>query len=110
MVADPARVARAVTNLLDNAAKHGEGPVEVTVTAGSVTVRDHGRGLDPGERDDVFRRFSRGVHGRESPGSGLGLAIVRQTATLHGGEVEVLDHPDEGAIFVFSLPVLEAGA
>lgn len=110
VVADPARVARAVTNLLDNAAKHGEGPVEVAVTAGSVTVRDHGRGLDPSERDEVFRRFSRGVHGRESPGSGLGLAIVRQTATLHGGEVEVLDHPDEGAIFVFSLPVLEAGA
>lgn len=37
-------------------------------------------------------------------------ARSRQTATLLGGEVEVLDHPDEGAIFVFSLPVLEAGA
>ena len=84
----PARLDRAVTNLLDNAAKWSPagGQIEVRVRDGEVSVRDHG----PGHRRDadlpyVFDRFYRAPAARGLPGSGLGLAIVRQVAESHGG-------------------------
>ncbi|HET9072988.1 MAG TPA: HAMP domain-containing sensor histidine kinase [Solirubrobacteraceae bacterium] len=101
----PERLARAVNNLLDNAAKHaGGGPVEVRVDAGGVQVRDHGRGIDPSDLPHIFDRFYRGVNSRSTQGSGLGLAIVRQTAQLHGGGVHAQNAPDGGAIFRLELP------
>ena len=86
--AAPERVARALNNLLDNAAAHsGDGPVEVLVGPGSFSVRDHGSGLREEEAERVFDRFYRGRDGRSRPGSGLGLAIVRQVAEAHGDSV-----------------------
>jgi two-component system sensor histidine kinase MprB len=85
----PATIERAVSNLLDNAAKFSppDGEVEVTVRDGEVTVRDHGPGIDEEDLPFVFDRFYRAPAARGRPGSGLGLAIVRQVAEAHGGTV-----------------------
>jgi two-component system sensor histidine kinase MprB len=85
----PARLERAVANLLENAAKFGggSGPVEVRVADGAVTVRDHGPGFREEDLPHVFDRFYRSPGARRLPGSGLGLAIVRQIAEAHGGRV-----------------------
>ena len=85
----PSTIERAVANLLDNAAKWSPpgGDVEVGVRDGSVTVRDHGPGIDEEDLPYVFDRFYRASSARGLPGSGLGLAIVRQVAEAHGGAV-----------------------
>jgi two-component system, OmpR family, sensor histidine kinase MprB len=85
----PATVERAVSNLLDNAAKWSRpgGVVEVTLHDGELTVRDHGPGIDEGDLPFVFDRFYRAPAARGMPGSGLGLAIVRQVAEAHGGTI-----------------------
>ena len=91
------RLARAVTNLLDNAAKWSPagGVVEVSVAEGEVTVRDHGPGIAPEDSPRVFDRFWRASTARQLPGSGLGLSIVKQVAESHGGSV-TLEHPSDG--------------
>jgi two-component system sensor histidine kinase MprB len=85
----PSTIERAISNLLDNAAKWSPpgGEVEVTVRDGDVVVRDHGPGIDPDDLPFVFDRFYRAPAARGLPGSGLGLAIVRQVAESHGGTV-----------------------
>ncbi|MBA3788276.1 MAG: HAMP domain-containing protein [Actinobacteria bacterium] len=85
----PATIERAISNLLDNAAKWSPpgGQVEVVVHDGEVTVRDHGPGIDEQDLPFVFDRFYRATAARSMPGSGLGLAIVRQVAETHGGSV-----------------------
>jgi two-component system sensor histidine kinase MprB len=85
----PASIERAVANLLDNAAKWSPpvGEVDVSVHDGTVTVRDHGPGIDEEDLPFVFDRFYRARSARRLPGSGLGLAIVKQVAEAHGGSV-----------------------
>ena len=94
------RVARAVANLLDNAAKWSPAGsvVEVTVRHGSVSVRDHGPGFAETDLPRVFERFYRADAARGTPGSGLGLAIVRQVAELHGGSVQASNAAGGGAV------------
>jgi two-component system sensor histidine kinase MprB len=86
----PNTIARAVSNLLDNAAKWSPpgSKVEVEVREGQVIVRDHGPGIDDDDLPHVFDRFYRAPAARKLPGSGLGLAIVKQVAEAHGGGVE----------------------
>jgi two-component system sensor histidine kinase MprB len=93
----PSTIERAVANLLDNAAKWSPpgSDVEVGVDDGTVTVRDHGPGIDDEDLPYVFDRFYRARAARGLPGSGLGLAIVRQVATAHGGTV-VAEHAEGG--------------
>ena len=93
---DPERLARAVGNLVDNAAKYSpaNGLVEVSVDDGELAVRDRGPGIPEDEAPHVFERFYRGARARGRPGSGLGLAIVKQVADGHGGSVSV--EPAEG--------------
>ena len=85
----PATIERAVSNLLDNAAKWSppDGEIEVTVRDGELTVRDHGPGIDEEDLPYVFDRFYRAPTARGMPGSGLGLAIARQVAEANGGSV-----------------------
>ena len=106
----PARLARAINNLLDNAARHSPdgGSVEITVDAVGVTVRDHGPGVVPADLPYVFDRFFRGANSRGRQGSGLGLAIVRQVTEQHGGTASVANAPDGGAVFTLRLPVTPA--
>ena len=79
---DGAALGRALTNLVDNARRHGRGRITVTVAESNgfatLSVEDEGDGIAPADRERVFERFA----GR---GSGLGLAIVRATAERHGG-------------------------
>jgi len=107
----PARLERAINNLLDNAARHSPagGTVEITVDADGVCVRDHGPGVAEQDLPYVFDRFFRGTHARGRQGSGLGLAIVRQVTEQHGGTATAANAPDGGAIFTLHLPVLGAG-
>jgi two-component system sensor histidine kinase MprB len=93
----PSAIERAVSNLLDNAAKWSPpgAEIEVTVSGGEVTVRDHGPGIAEHDRPYVFDRFYRAESARGMPGSGLGLAIVRQVAEAHGGSVAV-EQPEGG--------------
>jgi len=107
----PSRLERAVANLLDNASKWSppRAPVEVTVSAGTVAVRDHGQGIDDADLPLVFDRFYRAAAARALPGSGLGLAIVRQVAESHGGRVSVERPSDGGALLRLELPVIDEG-
>jgi two-component system sensor histidine kinase MprB len=102
----PARLDRAVANLLDNAAKWGPAGGEVTVALrdGELTVRDRGPGIAASDLPHVFERFYRAPGARGTPGSGLGLAIVRQVAELHGGSVEARAAEGGGALLALTLP------
>ena len=106
----PARLERAINNLLDNAARHSlpGGTIEVTVDGEGVTVRDHGPGVPEEDLPYVFDRFFRGTTSRGAQGSGLGLAIVRQVTAQHGGTATVSNAPDGGAVFTLHLPVVAA--
>jgi two-component system sensor histidine kinase MprB len=108
----PGRVARAVSNLIDNAAKWSPagGTVEIDVDGGAVTVRDHGPGIDPADQPRIFDRFYRSPAARTMPGSGLGLAIVKQVADSHGGTVSSDAPPGGGARFILRFPTAAAPA
>jgi two-component system, OmpR family, sensor histidine kinase MprB len=97
---EPERIARAVSNLLDNASKWSPagGTIEVVLAEGTVSVRDHGRGFAEQDLPHVFDRFYRASDARSTTGSGLGLAIVRQAAESHGGAVEALNARDGGGM------------
>jgi signal transduction histidine kinase len=79
---DRAALERALGNLIENARRHGSGPITVSVARhdrlATLSVEDQGAGIAAADRERVFERF----YGR---GSGLGLAIVRATAERHGG-------------------------
>jgi signal transduction histidine kinase len=107
---DPDRVRQIVGNLLDNAAKHGGDPAEITVALRhgegrtEIGVRDRGSGLPPGLRAHVFDRF---VRGRSSGahGMGLGLYLSRLVADRLHAELSVRDAPGGGAEFLLRLPL-----
>jgi two-component system sensor histidine kinase MprB len=100
---------RAVTNLLDNAAKWSPdgGHVTVRLSDGVLTVDDEGPGIPPEERERIFDRFWRSADSRTLPGSGLGLAIVRQVAERHAGTVQAAENVGGGARLVLKLPGTE---
>ena len=104
----PSTIERAVSNLLDNAAKWSPtgGEIEVTVNGGETTVRDHGPGIDAADAPFVFDRFYRAPTARGMPGSGLGLAIVRQVAEAHGGTVSAEAAEGGGTRMRLRLPEL----
>jgi two-component system sensor histidine kinase MprB len=103
----PASLERAIGNLLDNAAKWSPpgGQVEVCVSDGAVTVRDHGPGIAEEDLPFVFDRFYRSQAARTLPGSGLGLAIVRQVAETHGGTITAERAEDGGTRMTLRLAV-----
>jgi two-component system sensor histidine kinase MprB len=105
----PGRLDRAVTNLLDNAAKWSPdgGQIEVRVRDGELCVRDHGPGIEDADLPYVFDRFYRAAAARRLPGSGLGLAIVRQVAESHGGTVVAERANGGGAQMRLKLPVAD---
>ncbi|MFF0017782.1 sensor histidine kinase [Streptomyces sp. NPDC005374] len=95
--AEPAALERAVVNILDNAVKFSPaaGTIEVQLSGGVLTVRDHGPGIPAEELPHVFDRFWRSPSARALPGSGLGLSIVARTVEQAGGQV-TLDHAEGG--------------
>lgn len=102
----PARLDRAVINLLENAVAWGpeHEPVEVMLADGVLSVRDHGPGFQVEDAGRLFDRFYRSARTRGLPGSGLGLAIVKQVAETHGGTVTAARADGGGARFTLTLP------
>ncbi len=100
----PDAVRRAVTNLVDNARRHGRHvalaalPQERGVL---VTVDDDGPGVPRARREDVFRAFQSGTGG----GTGLGLTIARDIVRAHGGDIVLKDSPLGGLRACIRLPV-----
>lgn len=103
--ADADRLTQVLSNLLENAVRHGGGQVTVTVETDQYEVRfdvsDEGPGIAPEHRALVFSRFwqARNRHG----GNGLGLYVVHGLVRAHGGRIEVLDQ-QHGATFRVTLP------
>ncbi|CCK31364.1 two-component sensor [Streptomyces davaonensis JCM 4913] len=111
--ADPDKVDQVLSNLLENAVRHGEGTVTIDVTptaspregedtGTSVTVSDEGSGIPEESMNRVFTRFWRGS---KRGGTGLGLYIVKGIVEAHGGTITVGRAVSGGAEFRFTLPV-----
>lgn len=111
----PVMLTRAVSNLVENAAKfdrEGRGPIEIRVagparpgTPGTVRVEvlDRGPGIAEGDLIRVFDRFYRAADARSLPGSGLGLSIVREVALAHGGAPFAVRRDGGGAVIGFTV-------
>jgi signal transduction histidine kinase len=100
-------IADAVRNLVENAVHHTREGTEVSVgvtAEGSVSVADHGPGIEEADRQHIFERFWRGRDVRR-PGAGLGLAIVAEIVKAHRAEIQVSDAPGGGSVFVMRFPV-----
>ena len=106
MWVDPDKFLQVMANLVENALRHGEGTVSITVgpfqDGAVVTVADEGEGIPEATASRVFTRFWRG--GDRRGGTGLGLYIVKGLVEAHGGTVEVLRADGGGAQFRFVLP------
>ncbi|HET7386666.1 MAG TPA: ATP-binding protein [Nocardioidaceae bacterium] len=109
--ADPDKFAQVVTNLVDNAVRHGEGAVALTaaVAEGSpagvlLHVDDEGDGIDPQIRSRVFTKFWK--HGSRA-GTGLGMYVIHGLVRAHGGTVEIGDAPGGGARVTTRWPAYE---
>jgi two-component system sensor histidine kinase MprB len=102
----PARLERAISNLIDNAVKYSprDEPVEIVLSGEQLTVRDHGPGISAEDLPHVFDRFYRGAEARGRPGSGLGLAIVRQVVDQQGGHVAAEPASGGGTLMRLRLP------
>ncbi|WP_437437851.1 ATP-binding protein [Streptomyces olivoreticuli] len=111
----PARLARLLSNLLDNAAKFSPPGAMVEVRLArtdhglDLTVRDHGPGISTEDLPYVFDRFYRSRQARALPGSGLGLAMARQIARAHGAELTAEQAETGGARFRLSFPTGSPG-
>ena len=106
----PDELARMVTHLLDNAARHAASQVVVSLKSGHDGVRlivdDDGTGIAPDDRARIFERFTRldDARTRDRGGAGLGLAVVHAVVGSAGGTIEVDTSPAGGARFVVTLP------
>jgi two-component system, OmpR family, sensor histidine kinase KdpD len=111
---DAVLMERVLVNLLENAAKYGQPPIEVgaeaTEQALRITVRDHGPGLPPalkGREHELFEKFTRGEAESATPGVGLGLAICQAVVQAHRGRITAASVPQAaggGAEFSITLP------
>lgn len=117
---DPRRLDVVTANLVGNALRHGEPPVEVTLERRGdiavLAVTDNGPGIAPDALPHIFERFykastSRARRGRGSgkggdgDSSGLGLAITAENVRLHGGRIRAANRPGGGAVFTVELPL-----
>ncbi|GGW16766.1 sensor histidine kinase [Streptomyces capoamus] len=108
----PGMLQRAISNLVENAAKFdrdGKAPIEVSVTGPArpgtvrVEVLDRGPGIAEGDLVRIFDRFYRAADARSLPGSGLGLSIVREVAMAHGGAPFAFRREGGGAVIGFTV-------
>ena len=109
---DPEALTRLTWILIDNALRHGDGDVELEVTAdrGSgravLTVGDRGPGIEPGDEARIFERFRRMDPARSGGGAGLGLAIAASIVEAHTGSIVAMNREGGGARFRVELPML----
>lgn len=116
--ADPDKVERIVTNLVENAAKYAsprgieirvrrEPPTDAGPSTVAVAVRDQGPGIAADDLPHVFDRWFQREQGRPT-GTGLGLWITRGLVEAHGGTMSVTSESGRGSTFTFTLPVAPA--
>ncbi|WP_225835210.1 HAMP domain-containing sensor histidine kinase [Streptomyces sp. NK08204] len=118
----PGMLQRAISNLVENAAKFdrdGTAPIEINITGGvwpgavrpgavrtgavRIEVLDRGPGIAEGDLIRIFDRFYRAADARSLPGSGLGLSIVREVAMAHGGAPFAFRREGGGAVIGFTV-------
>ncbi|MEU8318160.1 HAMP domain-containing sensor histidine kinase [Nonomuraea sp. NPDC048881] len=110
---DALRLSRLLANLLDNAERHAD--TMITVTVGEhegravLEVLDDGAGIAPDQREAVFRRFTRLADSRrrDAGGTGLGLPIAREIAEAHEGRLTI-EPSERGARFVLQIPLISS--
>jgi two-component system OmpR family sensor kinase len=105
---DRIRLEQALGNLVDNALRHGEGDVQLSVLQANgvieIHVMDEGPGFQAEFLDAAFERFSRPDRGRSGGGAGLGLAIVHAIAEAHAGTAHATNRDGSGADVWIALP------
>ncbi|HUG02707.1 MAG TPA: chemotaxis protein CheB [Longimicrobiales bacterium] len=107
---DPGKVRQIISNLVGNALKYADGPVDVELEASQqwvdFHVRDRGPGIPPDQLERIFDPFVRldTTPNRSRGGTGLGLSIARHFARLLGGEVSVESVMGEGSSFMLRMP------
>ncbi|MCJ1678558.1 ATP-binding protein [Streptomyces sp. APSN-46.1] len=101
---DRRRLDRILTNLLVNADRHGQPPIEVTVEGPVVSVRDHGPGYPPELIEQGPQRFRTGDPGR-GRSHGLGLTIAVGQAAVLDIALNFSNAPDGGAVTTLRLPI-----
>ena len=103
-------IKRMLTNLVNNAVRHGKQPIEIASRVVDheirISVYDSGDGVNENEIMHLFQPFARGDESRGTMGSGLGLAIVRKIAEMHHGRVELINRKEGGLEARVSLPVV----
>lgn len=114
LAVDRHRIRELLLNLVTNAIKYTPqgGTIDLILAeqddAVSLTVRDTGIGIAPGDLPHIFERFWRADPARsrtgDRPGTGLGLAITKWIAEAHGGSITVQSRPGRGTIFTVRLP------
>lgn len=105
-------IKRALTNLINNAVRHG-GSASITArqspTEIEVVILDDGPGIPPDKLEAVFEPFCRldDARGRETGGYGLGLTVARSIARSHGGEVVLANRDGGGLQALLRVPKLQ---
>lgn len=106
--ADPARLEQALTNMISNALRHGDGDVVLFAEQKDgrvdIHVLDDGPGFEPELLAHAFERFARANRTRSDRGAGLGLSIVEVIARVHGGRARVRNRDGRGADVWLELP------
>lgn len=108
LTVDPLRMEQALGNAVDNALRHGSGPIRLAAFGqdgtAELTVTDRGPGFPPAFLERAFERFTRADEARGRGGTGLGLAIVAAIAKAHGGKARAANHGAGGAEIRIELP------
>jgi signal transduction histidine kinase len=123
LAADPLQMRQLLQNLIGNALKfhrkdstpvvglHADTPEQIAASGAipeevcRIRVEDNGIGFDPKHAVKIFQVFQR-LHSRsEYQGSGIGLAVCKKIVDRHGGTIEALGRPGQGATFVVTLPL-----
>src|SRR6185369_14253134 len=109
VVADPAQIARVITNLVVNAIRYTkQGEIRINAARRgryvAVSVADTGIGIPTEYLPHIFEKFVQ-VPGAPTGGAGLGLAISRLIVEGHGGQISAQSEPEKGSTFTFTLPI-----
>lgn len=108
---DPVTTEQALVNVLDNAIKYTAPDTTIEVTSSfneqyyCLHVRDHGAGIPEEEQERIFDKYTRLLRqDHQVAGTGLGLAVARAAMRGQGGDIQVKNHEDGGAVFTMCWP------
>lgn len=113
IVADALRLRQMVENLVSNALKYSEGPVQIRLLRQCenyrIEIHDRGIGIPPAEQARLFEPFFRASNAEAQHGYGLGLSIVKDCVEQHGGQLRCSSTVNQGTVFQIDLPHSPAG-